>query len=82
MFAVYHRDFHGGKGQEIDVALYEGIFRLMNQVEEHNTPASFPSAWAIQIHWSPLLKRLSPKTVSGWRLMLERIMYGRDSQKQ
>ncbi|MCX5837344.1 MAG: CoA transferase [Deltaproteobacteria bacterium] len=35
MFAIYHRDFHGGKGQEIDIALYEGLFRLMNQVEEY-----------------------------------------------
>ena len=36
MFAIYHRDFHGGKGQEIDLALYEGLFRLMNQVEEYD----------------------------------------------
>jgi crotonobetainyl-CoA:carnitine CoA-transferase CaiB-like acyl-CoA transferase len=36
MFAIYYRDFNGGKGQEIDLALYEGIFRLMNQVEEYD----------------------------------------------
>ncbi len=35
MFAIYYRDFNSGKGQEIDLALYEGIFRLMNQVEEY-----------------------------------------------
>ena len=35
MFAIYFRDFNSGKGQEIDLALYEGIFRLMNQVEEY-----------------------------------------------
>jgi crotonobetainyl-CoA:carnitine CoA-transferase CaiB-like acyl-CoA transferase len=35
MFALYYRDVNGGKGQEIDLALYEGIFRCINQVEEH-----------------------------------------------
>lgn len=35
MFAVYHRDMGGGRGQEIDLALYEGLFRLMGQVEEY-----------------------------------------------
>lgn len=29
MFAIYHRDHHGGKGQEIDVSLYEPLFRLV-----------------------------------------------------
>ncbi len=29
MFAVYNRDHHGGKGQEIDVSLYEPLFRLV-----------------------------------------------------
>lgn len=27
--ALYHRDVHKGPGQEIDVSLYEGIFRMM-----------------------------------------------------
>ena len=27
MVALWHRDQHGGRGQEIDLALYEGIFR-------------------------------------------------------
>ena len=34
MFALHYRDGNGGQGQEIDLALYEGIFRCMNQVEE------------------------------------------------
>lgn len=29
MMALYHRDALNGKGQEIDVSLYEGIFRMM-----------------------------------------------------
>lgn len=29
MMALYHRDALKGKGQEIDVSLYEGIFRMM-----------------------------------------------------
>lgn len=29
MMALYHRDVLKGKGQEIDVSLYEGIFRMM-----------------------------------------------------
>lgn len=29
MFGIYHRDHHGGKGQEIDVSLYEPLFRLV-----------------------------------------------------
>ncbi len=29
MFAIYNRDHHGGKGQEIDVSLYEPLFRLV-----------------------------------------------------
>jgi formyl-CoA transferase len=29
MMALYHRDALGGKPQEIDVSLYEGIFRMM-----------------------------------------------------
>lgn len=29
MVALYHRDVHGGPGQAIDVALYEGLFTLL-----------------------------------------------------
>lgn len=29
MVALYHRDVHGGPGQTIDLALYEGILRLL-----------------------------------------------------
>jgi len=36
MFAIYWRDFNKGQGQEIDLALYEGMFRVMNQVEEYD----------------------------------------------
>jgi crotonobetainyl-CoA:carnitine CoA-transferase CaiB-like acyl-CoA transferase len=35
MFALYYRDMNGGRGQEIDLALYEGMFRTLNQVEEY-----------------------------------------------
>ncbi|MCX5909073.1 MAG: CoA transferase [Deltaproteobacteria bacterium] len=42
MFAAYHRDVNGGQGQEIDLALYEGMFRVMNQVEEYGQFATIP----------------------------------------
>jgi len=29
MFALYHRDMHGGKGQVIDAALFESLFSLL-----------------------------------------------------
>jgi len=29
MFALYHRDVHGGKGQVVDVALFESLFSLL-----------------------------------------------------
>jgi crotonobetainyl-CoA:carnitine CoA-transferase CaiB-like acyl-CoA transferase len=29
MIALYHRDHHGGEGQEIDLALYDGLMRFM-----------------------------------------------------
>lgn len=29
LLALYHRDVHGGKGQFIDLAIYEGVFNLM-----------------------------------------------------
>jgi formyl-CoA transferase len=32
MFALYHRDCHGGKGQFIDVALYESVFNVMESL--------------------------------------------------
>ncbi|MBI4012911.1 MAG: CoA transferase [Candidatus Rokubacteria bacterium] len=43
MFAVYHRDVNGGRGQEIDLALYEGLFRLMGQVEEYGAFGVVPA---------------------------------------
>jgi formyl-CoA transferase len=42
MFAVYYRDINGGQGQEIDMALYEGMFRVMNQVEEYGQFGTIP----------------------------------------
>lgn len=32
MIALYHRDYHGGEGQEIDVSLYEGLFRMQDSL--------------------------------------------------
>jgi crotonobetainyl-CoA:carnitine CoA-transferase CaiB-like acyl-CoA transferase len=42
MFAAYSRDVNGGQGQEIDLALYEGMFRVMNQVEEYGQFGTIP----------------------------------------
>ena len=33
MFALHHRDFVSGRGQEVDLALYEGMLRLSGAVE-------------------------------------------------
>ncbi len=32
MIALYHRDHHGGEGQEVDVSLYEGLFRMQDSL--------------------------------------------------
>lgn len=32
MLALYHRDANGGKGQEVDVSLYEGLFRMQDSL--------------------------------------------------
>jgi formyl-CoA transferase len=29
VMCLYHRDVHGGEGQEVDMSLYEGIFRIL-----------------------------------------------------
>jgi crotonobetainyl-CoA:carnitine CoA-transferase CaiB-like acyl-CoA transferase len=42
MFALYYRDVNGGKGQEIDLALYEGMFRVTNPVEEYGVFGTIP----------------------------------------
>ncbi|MBI5967347.1 MAG: CoA transferase [Deltaproteobacteria bacterium] len=42
MFAIYLRDLNKGQGQEIDLALYEGMFRVMNQVEEYDQLGVIP----------------------------------------
>ena len=31
MFALYHRDLHGGSGQQIDVTLFESLFSLLGR---------------------------------------------------
>jgi crotonobetainyl-CoA:carnitine CoA-transferase CaiB-like acyl-CoA transferase len=38
MFALYHRDVHGGKGQQIDVSLFESLFSLLGPL-----PAEYAS---------------------------------------
>jgi formyl-CoA transferase len=32
MFALYHRDVHGGRGQQIDVSLFESLFSLLGPI--------------------------------------------------
>ena len=32
LMALYHRDMHGGSGQQIDVALYEAVFSMMESM--------------------------------------------------
>ena len=38
MFALYHRDLHGGEGQQIDVSLFESLFSLLGPL-----PAEYAS---------------------------------------
>jgi hypothetical protein len=37
-----HQDENGGRGQGIDLALYEEMFRIMNQVEEYGRCRKIP----------------------------------------
>ncbi len=39
MFALYHRDVHGGPGQVVDVALFESLFSLLGPLPR-STPRS------------------------------------------
>jgi crotonobetainyl-CoA:carnitine CoA-transferase CaiB-like acyl-CoA transferase len=32
MFALYHRDVHGGEGQQIDVSLFESLFSILGPI--------------------------------------------------
>src|SRR5262249_24556669 len=38
MFALYHRDVHGGEGRQIDVSLFESLFSLLGPL-----PAEYAS---------------------------------------
>ena len=38
MFALYHRDVHGGSGQVVDVSLFESLFSLLGPLAALNTP--------------------------------------------
>ncbi|MGE0806050.1 MAG: CaiB/BaiF CoA transferase family protein [Burkholderiaceae bacterium] len=42
MFALHHRDAISGRGQEVDLALYEGIFRLNLGVEAFGLNGTIP----------------------------------------
>jgi len=43
MFALYHRDVHGGEGQQIDVSLFESLFSLLGPL-----PAEFAALGTIR----------------------------------
>jgi crotonobetainyl-CoA:carnitine CoA-transferase CaiB-like acyl-CoA transferase len=43
MFALHHRDHASGRGQEIDLALYEGIFRIGGAVEAFDLLGTVPT---------------------------------------
>lgn len=43
MFALWHRDHVSGRGQEIDLALYEGIFRMNGAVENFGVFGTVPT---------------------------------------
>ncbi len=44
MFALYHRDVHGGEGQSVDVSLFESLFSLLGPV-----PAEYAALGKVRI---------------------------------
>jgi crotonobetainyl-CoA:carnitine CoA-transferase CaiB-like acyl-CoA transferase len=42
LVALHHRDQVSGRGQEIDLALYEGILRLAGSIEAYDLPGTVP----------------------------------------
>lgn len=56
MFALYHRDKHGGEGQMIDVALFESLFSLLGPL-----PAEYAALGKVRLRQGSRSKNSSPR---------------------
>jgi crotonobetainyl-CoA:carnitine CoA-transferase CaiB-like acyl-CoA transferase len=56
MFALYHRDHHGGEGQMIDVALFESLFSLLGPL-----PAEYAALGKVRLRQGSRSKNAGPR---------------------
>ena len=56
MFALYHRDVHGGEGQVIDVSLFESLFSLLGPL-----PAEYAAHGRIRLRNGSRSKNAGPR---------------------
>jgi crotonobetainyl-CoA:carnitine CoA-transferase CaiB-like acyl-CoA transferase len=56
MFALYHRDRHGGEGQMIDVALFESLFSLLGPL-----PAEYAALGKVRLRQGSRSKNAGPR---------------------
>jgi crotonobetainyl-CoA:carnitine CoA-transferase CaiB-like acyl-CoA transferase len=62
MFALYMRDVQGGKGQVIDISLFESLFSLLGPL-----PAEYSSTGAVRLRQGNRSKNSSPRGVYSTR---------------
>ena len=56
MFALYHRDVRGGKGQYIDLSIYEPLFQVLGP-----QPLQFDQLGVVQKRWGNRSKNNAPR---------------------
>lgn len=56
MFALYHRDVHGGEGQVIDVSLFESLFSLLGPL-----PAEYAALGRVRVRNGSKSKNAGPR---------------------
>jgi crotonobetainyl-CoA:carnitine CoA-transferase CaiB-like acyl-CoA transferase len=56
MFALYHRDQHGGDGQQIDVTLFESLFSLLGPL-----PAEYDALGLVRLREGSRSRNASPR---------------------
>lgn len=56
MFALYHRDVHGGEGQVIDVSLFESLFSLLGPL-----PAEYAAHGRVRVRNGSRSKNAGPR---------------------
>lgn len=60
MFALYHRDVHGGEGQVIDVSLFESLFSLLGPL-----PAEYAALGRVRVRNGSRSKNAGPRGCFG-----------------